>query len=185
MRAYLEHAGESLELPLGATTFGRDVECALRLVDGLFNRRHAQLILRADALFIEDLGSANGTTVNGTRTVAGAARRLNDGDVVAISSIFEFAIRIPPSEEREPPGIRSVMDVLRWRKSTKWTAGTVPSPSIGPRCPRCRTDLVPEADGCSACPFRRRHVDTGFAIAFEDVGDFDLDRVHRLVARRG
>ncbi len=47
------------------------------------SRRHAHIFLRNDSLYIEDLGSTNGTYVSGTR-LEEHARPLGNGDVIAL-----------------------------------------------------------------------------------------------------
>jgi DNA-binding NtrC family response regulator len=47
-------------------TLGRASECEVQLVDTELSRRHAQLRKRGDGWELEDLGSRNGTRVNGT-----------------------------------------------------------------------------------------------------------------------
>lgn len=75
-------AGGSVTLT-GATLAGRDAGCAIRLDDDDFaSSRHAKLEPGGDGVWIEDLGSTNGTFVNGERI---AARTLvRPGDVVRI-----------------------------------------------------------------------------------------------------
>jgi hypothetical protein len=46
---------------------GRDPDCDIRFVDDSVSRRHARLVLRGGAWVIQDLGSTNGTIVNGSR----------------------------------------------------------------------------------------------------------------------
>jgi hypothetical protein len=48
---------------------GRSAACQLVLADDTVSRRHAELSLREGAWFIRDLGSSNGTWVNGRRVV--------------------------------------------------------------------------------------------------------------------
>jgi len=48
---------------------GRSIENDLRLDSGLVSRRHCKLSLEAGALWVEDMDSANGTTVAGERIV--------------------------------------------------------------------------------------------------------------------
>lgn len=44
------------------------------------SRRHARIIAHGGQFFIEDLGSANGTTLNGTKLIQGKPQILNPGD---------------------------------------------------------------------------------------------------------
>lgn len=48
-----------------AVTLGRSLECELAIVSPHVSRRHAQLTVEGDQLYVEDLGSSNGTVVNG------------------------------------------------------------------------------------------------------------------------
>lgn len=78
-------AGEPFEVrPEGdELVLGRAADCDLQLTDGFLSRHHARLRNDGDGWTIEDLGSRNGTRVNGERVRE--VRRLADGDVVALS----------------------------------------------------------------------------------------------------
>lgn len=60
---------------------GADIVIAASYVSG----RHARISRLAENLIVEDLGSTNGTTVNGTR-VHGATQ-LEDGDTIGIGDV--------------------------------------------------------------------------------------------------
>lgn len=62
-------------------TLGRSSSCQVPLNDLKISRRHCEIDVAPDACTIRDLGSANGTRVNGVRIEAGA---LEDGDRVRI-----------------------------------------------------------------------------------------------------
>ncbi len=65
------------------TRVGRGAENAIRLDgDDFVSSRHAVLEPRPDGLWVEDLGSTNGTFVNGARVTS--ARLLQAGDIVRI-----------------------------------------------------------------------------------------------------
>jgi len=49
----------------GSTTIGRSVECELRLDDTYVSQQHARIFDRSGNWYVEDLGSTNGTYVNG------------------------------------------------------------------------------------------------------------------------
>ena len=57
----------------GEYILGRNSDCHIRVEADLVSRRHAKLTLNFDNALIEDLGSSNGTQVNG-KAVAGAVR---------------------------------------------------------------------------------------------------------------
>jgi len=71
---------------------GRQAECDLLLTEGHASRRHARLQLAEDGVWLEDLGSANGTFINGAR-ITGKVR-LNPGDRLRFD-IEEFDFRVP------------------------------------------------------------------------------------------
>jgi hypothetical protein len=59
--------GRTLVLPNGEQDVGRMADCWLTLEDDLISRYHARLHVTDDRLEVEDLGSRNGTYVNGDR----------------------------------------------------------------------------------------------------------------------
>ena len=66
---------------------GRSSDADLQLVDGKVSRQHCRFTVRGERLEVEDLGSHNGTFVNGERLTA--ARALAAGDEVAVGdSLF-------------------------------------------------------------------------------------------------
>jgi len=67
---------------------GRDAAVDLVLVDGSVSRQHAEFVKKPDGYSLRDLGSTNGSLVNGERVVE---KRLRSGDTVQIGSfIFKF-----------------------------------------------------------------------------------------------
>jgi len=73
----------------GEITIGRGTGCAIPLGDDSFvSTLHARVFSRDDTAWIEDLGSTNGTTVNGSNITA--AIRLRKGDRVQVGgTVFE------------------------------------------------------------------------------------------------
>jgi hypothetical protein len=66
---------------------GRAPECELVLKDSRVSRRHARLHAREGVLLLTDLGSTNGTRVNGhrvTEVVLGAGDRISIGDTSVV-----------------------------------------------------------------------------------------------------
>jgi len=62
-------------------TIGRLAECEISLGDQNVSRRHAELRRDGDAVYVVDLGSTNGTKVNGVKV---RQQRLANGDVITI-----------------------------------------------------------------------------------------------------
>jgi len=73
-------AGLSRVLDKSELVVGRAPECDIMIEDTALSRRHCRFIERDGVLFIEDLGSSNGTLVSGERLRE--PRRVSDGDRV-------------------------------------------------------------------------------------------------------
>lgn len=71
-----------LSLDRSALVLGRNPDCDIVLTSPSVSRRHARLVRRAGIVRVEDLGSANGTFVNGSRI--GAPTALNAGDFLSV-----------------------------------------------------------------------------------------------------
>jgi pSer/pThr/pTyr-binding forkhead associated (FHA) protein len=77
-------AGRSFDLD-AITTLGRDVNNAIVIEDPFASSDHAVLTYRGRGWFIEDLGSTNGTYVNGR--LVSAVAPLGFGDEIAIGQV--------------------------------------------------------------------------------------------------
>jgi two-component system cell cycle response regulator len=75
------------------TTVGRGVGCDLRIDDSSLSRQHCRIRKTSGTFFVEDLGSRNGTMVNGQRIPAPLI--LQDGALVqlAASTIIMFSLQ--------------------------------------------------------------------------------------------
>lgn len=73
-----------IDLPPGELVLGRGADCFLRIDDDLVSRRHARLIVTADSVTFEDLGSRNGSKVNGER--AQGQMQLKTGDTFEVGA---------------------------------------------------------------------------------------------------
>jgi len=82
---------------------GRATDCDLQLVEGHVSRHHAEFKVERGTIWLEDLGSANGTFVNGDR-VAGAWRMFH-GDEVAFDTLrYQLIGDAPDLTPIRPPG---------------------------------------------------------------------------------
>jgi len=91
-------AGPSIPLPEGTVTIGRGARCDIVLRDEETSRLHASITVAGDAVTIEDLHSANGTTVNGTMVTGPTVIR--PGDLVGIGGSI-LTVRPPPGPAAE------------------------------------------------------------------------------------
>jgi|APSaa5957512622_1039677.scaffolds.fasta_scaffold35144_2 pSer/pThr/pTyr-binding forkhead associated (FHA) protein len=87
-------AGEShtLELANDITIIGRGRDCEIALLDERISRQHSEIYFDGEAHLVSDLGSFNGTYLNGE--MLGDARPLEDGDQLQIGPVrllFELA----------------------------------------------------------------------------------------------
>ncbi len=77
---------DGTRLPLGEepAVIGRLPECAVTLNDAQVSRHHAEVRPYGDGFVVADLGSMNGTSVNGTAVQD--QQQLADGDMITIGS---------------------------------------------------------------------------------------------------
>jgi hypothetical protein len=139
------HWGQTL--PLGPeTTLGRDPANALAFPDdSSVSRRHARIAAGSSGFAIEDVGSSNGTFVNGVRI--SVTTILNSGDEVALggqSFRFEMAAPSAPS----PPAVPRRPEVSRGEQTPGYARRQeVPSIPDLSGCAAPRLDL-PDLSGC-------------------------------------
>jgi hypothetical protein len=75
--------GRRVRLGEHPTVLGRNSDCTVPLADPRASRRHAEIRATADGFLVVDLGSMNGTLVNG---VPVKEHVLHDGDDIAIGA---------------------------------------------------------------------------------------------------
>jgi DNA-binding winged helix-turn-helix (wHTH) protein len=86
-----------LTLTEGAQTAGRGEECELVIDAETVSRRHARITVHDGSASIEDLGSTNGTSVNGERI--SALTVLLDGDEIALGTATLRVRKRDPSKD--------------------------------------------------------------------------------------
>src|SRR4029079_4641014 len=84
-------------LARGETVLGRGHKCGLRFDEEGISRKHARLLVDSGRVEREDLGSANGTLVNGTQITRVP---LSDGDKIQIgfTTVLKFTYTDPLDE---------------------------------------------------------------------------------------
>ncbi|ACL63509.1 diguanylate cyclase [Anaeromyxobacter dehalogenans 2CP-1] len=88
-----------LRVPLdGEVVLGRDPSCAVALPASDVSRRHARVVPDGDGHLVLDLGSTNGTWVNGREV---AVHRLAPGDRVQVGAFVARYLRAGDAEESE------------------------------------------------------------------------------------
>jgi predicted component of type VI protein secretion system len=109
-------ANQSVKLADGVTTVGRHDDCQLRIKSSQVSRRHCQLFEKKGMLLVKDLGSSNGTYVNGKRIQE--QRVLEPGDEIMIGKVtlrvakLGQAIPHPPPPRAPRPGDTAVVPPL-------------------------------------------------------------------------
>ena len=79
-------------------TIGRDAENSLCLSDQVVSRFHVEFIRLGNDFLLRDLGSTNGSYVNGVRT---SEQLLNDGDIVRFGkAVNEKRLRLGQQRAR-------------------------------------------------------------------------------------
>jgi hypothetical protein len=89
---------QSFELPQGRSlVVGRGVSSDIAIYDPTISRRHAELTVETDGVHLKDLGSSNGTCINGSRVSAG---RVNPNDSVTFGKVLFKLEELKPGARR-------------------------------------------------------------------------------------
>jgi serine/threonine protein kinase len=97
--------GRKFYLDEGTTTVGRDRRGDVVLADGSVSRRHAVIQVSAGRAQVVDLGSRNGTFVNGRRTTPNQPQELQVGDKLQLGpkTVLKVQRQTAPPPRPEPP----------------------------------------------------------------------------------
>lgn len=90
--------GREVEVPVRwkHAVLGRREDCQIRIPLANVSRQHCELRIAGDALSVRDLGSSNGTFVNGQRV---EDAKLNAGDMLTVGkAVFMVRIDGQPAE---------------------------------------------------------------------------------------
>ena len=128
IRYYIDVEGRSIELPDGEATIGRSRNCTVAVKDVTVSRHHATIWFEAGKAKVRDIGSSNGTYVNGRRVQGESA--LASGDKVSVGET-EMLVRIVAPAESPEATVRIEFGDLF--------------------CPRCGAPVPRGASACVAC----------------------------------
>src|SRR3954470_3067188 len=101
-----KEAGREFVFDQASVLIGRTSECDVVLYDPGVSRKHARIFGEGAGYFVEDMGSSNGTKVNGSIV---KKKQLADGDAIGLGPVvFNFtAVDLEPEtnsgEENPPP----------------------------------------------------------------------------------
>lgn len=98
---FVDSAGREHPIRPGLNTIGRQGDVLID--DARVSRRHAAAHV-GEAIEIEDLGSTNGTTVNGDRLPAGERRAIRAGDRVSLGGC-ELVLSLPGESAKTAMGL--------------------------------------------------------------------------------
>jgi adenylate cyclase len=179
---------QSFEIPPGrSVVVGRGVASDIAIYDPTISRRHAELVARDDEVEVTDLGSSNGTCINGSRVASG---RIRANDSVTFGKVTyrlrtgtpsgdQPAPHLPPplhaaqplQPEHGPPGGQIVRQLV--------VSGGVP-PGItsrdGPPAGQLRVDAAHAAER------QARKLSLLLEVAQKLSSELDLDRLLRRIA---
>ena len=121
-----EESGQIFELGTQPLTIGREAGRDIVLADSNVSRRHAQICLADGEALVWDLGSTNGTFVDGRRITT--PTRMSDGSVLQVGSKkLKYERRSRRDVEREQELSRDL------DKASKYVLSLLPAPIIGDR----------------------------------------------------
>lgn len=91
----------SFSMARDMTVIGRREDCDLRIPLGEVSRKHCRIVRDGDSLKLEDLGSSNGTFLNGQRVQEAS---LSPGDTIQVGPVvFVLQVDGQPSEDELRP----------------------------------------------------------------------------------
>jgi pSer/pThr/pTyr-binding forkhead associated (FHA) protein len=116
--------GPRVDLPVGEMTIGRLAPSNVILESPVVSGLHARVQRTVDQVVIQDLGSVNGTFVNGQRIAA--ATLLKDGDVLSIAGIRNFNVHVTGEggrgQKQEVVASSSAVFDQEWKTKLVWSA---------------------------------------------------------------
>ena len=82
----LDGQATTIELSSDEAILGRDPKCTLEIKSGMVSRKHARVYKNADEFLVEDMGSGNGTFVNGSKIEG--PKSIKHGDRIKLGPVL-------------------------------------------------------------------------------------------------
>lgn len=79
---------------------GRTADCDVMLDEGTVSKHHARIVWSKKEATLEDLGSRNGTFLNGGKVPPHAPRKLVDNDAIDFGGVMVLFLEIPTLRKR-------------------------------------------------------------------------------------
>lgn len=111
--------GERIALGPQPVTIGRSPENTITALDERISRAHARVEPTGSGWVVVDLGSANGTRVDGMRVKSGAVVPLTAGAVVSVGPLDLRVVSVDRPVEPDVTGTRALDDADRTRISAE------------------------------------------------------------------
>ncbi len=123
-----ENLGAQYTLSEDETSIGRGADTTLTLADVAASRQHALILRDGDRYRLKDLGSRNGTLLNGVRT---DTAWLQEGDVVTVGKTGLRFSRAPSWDDAPPPSA-TMQPTLIERPAPVIPSGPLPPTQASP-----------------------------------------------------
>ena len=147
-----KEAGREFLFEQAAVLIGRTPECDVVLYDPGVSRQHARIFREGSTYFVEDMGSSNGTKVNGNLV---RRAELKIGDAIGLGPVvFTFGAPATAALEGPPTGENLIADVNTRIVSQEDIRRKMPKEVLAPKgaspqelndLTRARTRTVPRA----------------------------------------
>ncbi len=89
-------AGRKYSLEENVTVLGRQPDCTICLPAKAVSRQHARIVKTAAGFHVEDLGSSNGTFVNGAKLPVQSPMTVTERDIIEVGP-YRFSVRALPT----------------------------------------------------------------------------------------
>lgn len=145
MPIFISYAGNSMALPEGESFLGRGLSCRMRFNDPAMSRKHVSLLVRDGAVIVSDLGSKNGTELNGE--LLKGPKQAKHGDVISIGT---RKLQILEGTDDDEESVTLTPDRVEHKQDARHTTREF----LVQRCPECTAELLDAyADDCPECGY--------------------------------